>query len=788
MKKKKKKTLINSRLFNCFACDDLIKAKEARPFVKPNEGFCEQLRKLESDYCGKKEKEEIEDPFTKKKRQEIEAEKAMLKGATSVKNKLEMFKKAEDEERIRTPTPNKLKMDWNCGQSDSNNNQPNGSAGEKVAPKKLTSILGLFQQRDENVPRPAGFANSVIQKNTGTAKKWKPVETKGLQRTKDPQVKSDPHRDYSVYEKVKKSKSGTKWASKKESLKRQKSKENQDTSKLLISDDNRKSNNLSNNSSRSQKINQPHNPPVNTSTSTLQSNKFPASELSSSTNQSQAEKKVATKSLTDGKRSDSVTKTCPPPPPPPMPSEDLYKSPATTTPIKKVTENRPKLVLTKQDSQSKSNVEAASKMGDNRPPLRRRPSQENKEVESPEAIYPWRRRRRSSNVDLNVQPRRRSSITSNDNDVTPIKSLTRENSEQVNSSNVFPSSKSASNQSRINDTSTTVSMNSNRSTLAEQPNTHRHVVEVKTTPPTPTPENKTVEKPKVFGLNRPKAKNIVGGSIWSADERSSGKSGQNMAANFNRSPSKSPSPMSEGKMVKNDANSNYKNEPKKGDTLSKVQENRSKIGNFGGGEQQQRVNALEMSNNSSTNYANNRFEEAKSKQNMTSKQKEKNIKSQSAIQSSSSSESDQEFPDDDIACQPTNKGLTRSSTAEILKLIKSKTKPELAQSMELIEEDEEIDVLLNGLEKEGIENIDWGELGIGLEEVKQIVDNPPSQSSSSEESSDDDDDDEDDEESLQEEDEEEQEIAALLKNLGDDDFKELNLSDRESPVTSRCKS
>lgn len=69
------------------------------------------------------------------------------------------------------------------------------------------------------------------------------------------------------------------------------------------------------------------------------------------------------------------------------------------------------------------------------------------------------------------------------------------------------------------------------------------------------------------------------------------------------------------------------------------------------------------------------------------------------------------------------KGLNRSSTMEILNLIKSKTGSNLATHANLgdIDEDDEIENLLQGLETEGIDNVDWGELGIDLGEVKDIV-------------------------------------------------------------------
>ena len=67
-------------------------------------------------------------------------------------------------------------------------------------------------------------------------------------------------------------------------------------------------------------------------------------------------------------------------------------------------------------------------------------------------------------------------------------------------------------------------------------------------------------------------------------------------------------------------------------------------------------------------------------------------------------------------------GLNRSSTAEILKLIKTKSRADFGKSMETVDEETEIEFLLNELQKEGVENIDWDEIGVDEKEVKNIVD------------------------------------------------------------------
>lgn len=67
--------------------------KEVRPFVKPNDGFLKQLRELEVKLVGAQQVKDsgIDDPFTLRKKQEIENEKAMIAGAASVKNRMKMF-------------------------------------------------------------------------------------------------------------------------------------------------------------------------------------------------------------------------------------------------------------------------------------------------------------------------------------------------------------------------------------------------------------------------------------------------------------------------------------------------------------------------------------------------------------------------------------------------------------------------------------------------------------------------------------------------------------------------
>lgn len=77
--------------------------------------------------------------------------------------------------------------------------------------------------------------------------------------------------------------------------------------------------------------------------------------------------------------------------------------------------------------------------------------------------------------------------------------------------------------------------------------------------------------------------------------------------------------------------------------------------------------------------------------------------------------------------------LNRSSTKKLLNLIKTKTKTDLTLSDG--DENDEIEALLGALESESIENIDWDELGLDEDEVKDIIQKGGGSSSSSASSS-----------------------------------------------------
>lgn len=78
-------------------------------------------------------------------------------------------------------------------------------------------------------------------------------------------------------------------------------------------------------------------------------------------------------------------------------------------------------------------------------------------------------------------------------------------------------------------------------------------------------------------------------------------------------------------------------------------------------------------------------------------------------------------------------GLNRSSTKKLLNLIKTKTKSDL--TLPDGDENDEIEALLGALESESIDNIDWDELGLDEDEVKNIIERGGYASSSSSSSS-----------------------------------------------------
>ncbi|RWS28052.1 dual specificity phosphatase-like protein 2 [Leptotrombidium deliense] len=185
--------------------DAYNEVKEARAFVKPNEGFMRQLKEYENEMHGEKKQEEKQDAFTLKKRQEIEAEKEMLKNKISIKDKLKAFvptPESQDQQNkgISPSTPNRLQTGWMTNNVNSVDKDPSTpGTEERPAPRKLTSILSIFQPKDTKENQTP---NQNFVKNTAPTRKWKPVEVKTLQGTKGPEAKKA-----FTYDKVRKSKS-----------------------------------------------------------------------------------------------------------------------------------------------------------------------------------------------------------------------------------------------------------------------------------------------------------------------------------------------------------------------------------------------------------------------------------------------------------------------------------------------------------------------------------------------------------------------------------------------------
>lgn len=89
--------------------------KEARSFVRPSDHFIKQLTALDVQLAGaKKESDIYEDPFTRKKREEIEKEKEMLKGGVKLKDRAKLFadqttpSNSAPTSRVNSPLPNSL--------------------------------------------------------------------------------------------------------------------------------------------------------------------------------------------------------------------------------------------------------------------------------------------------------------------------------------------------------------------------------------------------------------------------------------------------------------------------------------------------------------------------------------------------------------------------------------------------------------------------------------------------------------------------------------------------------
>ena len=163
--------------------------KEARSFVRPSDSFTRQLKELDQKLFGENKKDDIEDAFTKKKRQEIEAEKAALQTGVKLKDRAKLFASPEVNESVSlrgcespapVQTPGTLKNKWNPPAPDPleasrlayATRRASNASTDSTGSKKLTSIIGLF-----NKPKEETTGNNFsISKNTAPVRKWKTVE------------------------------------------------------------------------------------------------------------------------------------------------------------------------------------------------------------------------------------------------------------------------------------------------------------------------------------------------------------------------------------------------------------------------------------------------------------------------------------------------------------------------------------------------------------------------------------------------------------------------------------
>lgn len=139
--------------------------KEARSFVKPNEGFQKQLKDYEVKLRGAQQVKDsgIDDPFALRKKQEIEQEKAMVAGAASVKNRMKMFGQQLD-----------------AGEA---------PRSKSVSPSPYANKSGESQQQVKSSPQPAPSKWSERQQQQQTPSKSMTPEPK---RTWKQQESSKP--------------------------------------------------------------------------------------------------------------------------------------------------------------------------------------------------------------------------------------------------------------------------------------------------------------------------------------------------------------------------------------------------------------------------------------------------------------------------------------------------------------------------------------------------------------------------------------------------------------------
>ena len=629
--------------------------KEARSFVRPSDAFMKQLKSLDEELFGANKKDDIEDAFTKKKRQEIEAEKAMLKTGVKLKERVKIFGDAVTPEALSpsvTPLPpvsaGSLRNKWNPEPGDSRRS----SAVDDLPAqgKKLTSVISLFNKpREEQV-------NGTVKNFTPSStpvKKWKTVEPpprpgfckNNIKRNKSRKFASN---NTSTDSSIQRNKS-------RGSFKRMNTKENSIDSVVDSV--------------------APVAPAVTSSTSSTG-----PKPLLSRQQSKQKQESLVSNGVSSGKTSSSVP--APPPPPPPT----LFTSSKKDVSVKEPPKIEP-VKLTSED-------------------LRRRKLSNDKSIESPSVSG------RYSNTD----PKKEINGTQ--------KTSIKDDPEVINYR-------------------TTVTISPAKTGSASKEREVPITICPASVPPPPPPAPTRT----VFGKVQPPPMKITGTQL-SIDTKS------------RSNPSATTTKQQESEV------SQVPKVPERKDSINVKIEPQPKVSPV-------TQPAKKDENNNKSVLKNVVIQKPVEKNIVIQKPVEKSVESDSE-EEEIETESEEEDDDDDGGDftqiydhrRPSEiKGLNRSSTMEILQLIRSKTGADLAQHANLtdIDEEEEIENLLAGLETEGIDNVDWNELGIDLGEVKNIVEK---HEEDPQEDKDDDDESceytEEEEEVTADEEEEEEEVACSL--------------------------
>lgn len=185
--------------------------KEARSFVKPNDGFIKQLKDYEVKLRGVQEVKDsgIDDPFALRKKQEIEQEKAMVAGAASVKNRMKMFganldanasnnnaarSKSVSPSPFKQPTsstntsvttntqPNSAASKWS---SNSSRDSPQNNSAKTLSKSMTPEPRKSWQPKQESTPdKPDWRASSKINSGLPPPPPPMPTDLMGDQKPK----------------------------------------------------------------------------------------------------------------------------------------------------------------------------------------------------------------------------------------------------------------------------------------------------------------------------------------------------------------------------------------------------------------------------------------------------------------------------------------------------------------------------------------------------------------------------------------------------------------------------